>query len=61
MATKIKTVNLDKITFKNLPDKTTPINATNMNKIQENTQKAITESILTDDEIFNALFEEVQN
>ena len=32
---------MDKINFKNLPNKTTPINAENLNKIQENVEKAI--------------------
>ena len=34
---------MDKINFKNLPNKTTPINAENLNKIQENAEKAINE------------------
>lgn len=34
---------MDKINFKNLPNKTTPINAENLNKIQENVEKAINE------------------
>lgn len=34
---------MDKINFKNLPNKTTPINAENLNKIQENMEKAINE------------------
>lgn len=32
---------MEKINFKNLPDKTTPINAFNLNKIQENAESAI--------------------
>ena len=34
---------MDKINFKNLPNNTTPINAENLNKIQENAEKAINE------------------
>lgn len=34
---------MDKINFKNLPNKTTPINAENLNKIQKNMEKAINE------------------
>lgn len=34
---------MDKINFKNLPDTTTPINAENLNAIQDNTEIAINE------------------
>ena len=36
---------MEKIDFKNLPDKTTPINAANLNKMQDNTEKAIGEKL----------------
>ena len=34
---------MKKVDFKSLPNKTTPINAANLNKIQENAEKAIDE------------------
>ncbi len=36
---------MEKIDFKNLPDKTTPINAANLNKMQDNTEKAIDKAL----------------
>lgn len=33
---------MNKINFKNLPDKTTPLNATNLNALQQNVEDAIT-------------------
>lgn len=36
---------MEKIDFKNLPDKTAPINAANLNKMQDNTEKAIGEKL----------------
>lgn len=36
---------MEKVDFKNLPDKTTPINAANLNKMQDNTEKAIGEKL----------------
>lgn len=35
---------MNKINFKNLPDKTTPLNASNLNALQQNIEDAITES-----------------
>lgn len=46
---------LDKIDFKNLPDTSTPLNAENMNKLQSNTEKAV-----SDESILNSIFEEVK-
>ena len=36
---------MKKIEFKNLPDTTTPINATNLNKLQTNVENAVSEAV----------------
>lgn len=40
---------MEKIDFKNLPDETTPINAENLNKFQDNMEKAVDEKLSTVD------------
>lgn len=49
-------INLDIVEFKNLPDKTTKINAQNLNKIQENTDNALKKVQNVMNEKFNSVF-----
>lgn len=51
-----KIVELEQIEFKNLPDKTTKINAQNLNKIQENTDNALKKVQNVMNEKFNSVF-----
>ncbi len=51
-----KIVELEQIEFKNLPDKTTKINAQNLNKIQENTNNALKKVQNVMNEKFNSVF-----
>ena len=51
-----KIVELEQIEFKNLPEKTTKINAQNLNKIQENTDNALKKVQNVMNEKFNSVF-----